>query len=382
MHIIRPAHPADHDILLKLARTVHFINLPADKDIIAEKIARSRASFRAAAAGSEIICSATDESATSGSPLFMFVIADPKTNTCIGTSMIIAQMGTPDHPNVSFMLNKKEFFSTDLQTGATHTVAKLHLDTEGKTEIGGLILGPSMRKHPERLGSQLSLVRFHYIGRHREQFIDHMLAEMIAPITPDGRNTFWEHLGRRFINLSYVEADKFCQHSREFMTSLLPREEIYLTLLPPEARQGIAQVGKDTVPARRMLERLGFAYTGRIDPFDGGPHLECETDSISLVRHTESKPFVGSESLTEDDQMGLVSTETRGDDFRAVHAQFRSTDAGVILPDEAVNLLQISAGVSVTVTPLDFRKQTASTSPESAPATPPRKHPDHSSAPS
>ena len=100
---------------------------------------------------------------------------------------------------------------------------------------------------------------------------------MMAPISADGRNVFWEHFGRRFINLSYVEADRFCQYSREFMTSLLPHEDMYLTLLPPEARQGIAQVGKDTVPARKMLEALGFKYCGRIDPFDGGPHLEVMT---------------------------------------------------------------------------------------------------------
>ena len=55
-----------------------------------------------------------------------------------------------------------------------------------------------------------------------------------------------------------AEADKFCQYSREFMTSLLPRDEIFLTLLPPEARALIGQVGTDTAPARRMLEELGF----------------------------------------------------------------------------------------------------------------------------
>ena len=97
-------------------------------------------------------------------------------------------------------------------------------------------------------------MRFHYVGLHQDQFSDHMIAEMMGPLTPDGRSLFWEALGRKFINLSYAEADRFCQTSREFMLSLLPREEIYLSLLPPEARQVVGEVGADTRPARRMLE--------------------------------------------------------------------------------------------------------------------------------
>ncbi len=377
MHIIRPSHPDDTDILLKMAKMVHFINLPADKDIIAEKIARSRASFRKAAAGDgEINYGSGDESATSGSPIFMFTIADSESDACVGTAMIIAKMGQPGHPNVSFELQRREFFSHDLQSGATHTVARLFLDESGKTEIGGLILGPSMRRHPEKLGKQLSLIRFHYIGAHRKEFSDHMLAEMMAPITPDGRNTFWEHFGRRFINLTYVEADKFCQHSREFMTSLLPREDVYLTLLPPEARQGIAQVGRDTVPARRMLESLGFKYVGRIDPFDGGPHLEVETDDISLVRHTGSATFAGVCEESATSGAGFVSVESTGVDFRALHAPVQIEGSEIRLPEEYARALRIDAGARVAFTPLDLRRplnaadptQPSHAAPDGAPA--------------
>ena len=45
MFVIRQAMPDDVPTLLKLARMVHFINLPADQDIIAAKVARSRRSF-------------------------------------------------------------------------------------------------------------------------------------------------------------------------------------------------------------------------------------------------------------------------------------------------------------------------------------------------
>lgn len=357
MHIIRPVQPDDLDILLKFAKTVHFINLPADKDIIAEKIARSRASFRSALTGEPFMPPGHDRSAVKNSPVFMFVIADAETNSCHGTSMIVAKMGQPGSPNVSFELRRREFFSQDLQSGTSHITAKLYLDESGPSEIGGLIVGPSLRRHPEKLGKQIALIRFHFMGLFREHFSDHILAEMMAPITPDGRNTFWEHLGRRFINLPYVEADRFCQFSREFMTSLLPREEIYLSLLPAEARQGIGQVGRDTIPARRMLEGLGFKSTGRIDPFDGGPHLECATDDISLVRVTTRTTFAGTCPESAATSSGFISRELDEADFRAVHTPYASTKSGkggIRLPKRYADLLSLRPGDEVGLTPIDI----------------------------
>ncbi len=45
MFLIRPATVEDTPTLLKLAKMVHFINLPADPDVIHTKIVRSRKSF-------------------------------------------------------------------------------------------------------------------------------------------------------------------------------------------------------------------------------------------------------------------------------------------------------------------------------------------------
>jgi arginine N-succinyltransferase len=361
MYVIRRAHQADMDILLKLAKMVHFINLPADKDIISEKIDRSRRSFRAVHEKRPLDVRRGDRSAVGNSPVFLFSMDDTTTGNCLGTSMIVARMGGPGHPNISFEIHKRHFFSEDLQQGTSHTVAKLVLDESGPTEIGGLILGPSYRGHPTKLGKQLSLIRFHYIGLHREQFADRILAEMMAPITPDGQNTLWEYLGRRFINLPYTEADKFCQRSREFMISLLPREPIYLSLLPPEARKLVGQVGPDTVPARRMLEDLGFKYTNRIDPFDGGPHLEALTDQIPLVRDTRVMPYAGTCSTEEATQRGFVSVDHEGGEFRATYSpyQLAPSEDRVLLPAETVEALGVHVDEPIGFTPIDLRIKSA-----------------------
>lgn len=385
MFLMRRAKNEDVLTLLKLAKMVHFINLPADKDIIADKAIWSRKCFEKAAriehgeAGPADAGSASpikkpgSQSAEGGlaamitrSDLFMFVLEDTESGGVLGTSQIISKMGGPGQPNVSFELSRKEMFSRSLQVGATHTVAKLVLDESGPTEIGGLILQPSYRGHKAKLGRFLSLVRFHFVGLYPELFSEKIIAEMMGPLTPDGRNTLWEYLGRRFINLTYPEADNFCQYSKEFMTSLLPREEIYLTLLPPEARSVIAQVGPETLPARKMLEKLGFEYNDRVDPFDGGPTLEAVTRTITLVKATERRTLrepVSMERARAEGQSAMVSVLDTDGEFRCVNAH-AILDAGgeVRLSAEAIALLAVEPGATLGVTPFgsgDSREQPA-----------------------
>ena len=63
MYLIRRAKPDDVEMLLKLSKTVHFINLPSDKDLISEKVRRSRLSFKAAATGEAMDLQSMDGSA-------------------------------------------------------------------------------------------------------------------------------------------------------------------------------------------------------------------------------------------------------------------------------------------------------------------------------
>lgn len=385
MFLIRRAKVEDVATLYKLARMVHFINLPADKDLISEKVLRSRECFmklgkpgaggaaaKRAAKGTRPgradkpeagtgLGGAGSASMTQRSDLFMFVLEERESGGgggVLGTSQLISSMGGPGEPNVSLKLSRREMFSTSLQQGVTHITAKLTLDESGPTEIGGLILQPSYRGHKEKLGRFLSHVRFHFIALHRRMFSDRILAEMMGAITHQGEgggNTLWEYLGRRFINLTYLEADRFCQHSKEFITALMPREEIYLTLLPPEARGVIAQVGPETLPARRMLEKLGFAYRDHVDPFDGGPHLEAKTDDLLPVRETFTAPLGGEAAAEACKRHGIVSVlndEIAEGEFRAVQTAYDIRDKGAIwLPRETIEALEVKPGAMIGATP-------------------------------
>src|SRR5690606_41403419 len=83
----------------------------------------------------------------------------------------------------------------------THTMLYLGQTYDGPTELGGLVLRPELRKHPEKLGRLLSLARFVFIARHRGWFRDRLLAELLPPLVkgPGGttRSPLWDaQIGR------------------------------------------------------------------------------------------------------------------------------------------------------------------------------------------
>ena len=338
MFVIRQATIDDMGELLKLSRLVHSFNLPQDKDALAAKIARSRRSF-------------AGQSASEREREFVFVLEDTDTRSVVGTSSVYSCISWPGHPHLFFQVRKREHYSKDLGTGQVHVTIQLDTDETGPSEVGGLILAPGYRRHPERLGWMLSMVRFHFIGLHRRHFKQRILAEMMGALTPDSRSSLWDYLGRRFINLSYTEADTFNQRSKEFITSLFPRTEIYLSLLPPEARRLVGTVGDETLPALRMLERLGFSGKGSVDPFDGGPYLEAQRDEIPVVRATVARKLQAARPKGRAVPAIVSAHGTQG--FRAARSRAVLGADGVWLPPETVEALGAKSGDRIGVTAVD-----------------------------
>ena len=134
--------------------------------------------------------------------------------------------------------------------------------------------------------------------------------------------------------------------------SLFPRSEIYVSLLPPVARQLIGKVGPETEPARAMLERLGFKNRGQIDPFDGGPYLEAEVGAIPLVQQTRRIHLSVSEG--ELPVRGMVS-RTGPSGYRAISTEVAVDDTDLTISPAAAATLGAKAGEEVGFTPLPSR---------------------------
>jgi arginine N-succinyltransferase len=389
MFLVRQSTMQDVGSLAKLARTVFFINLPPNDRLIAERIEQSQRSFRKLAKRDDIVVARSRKKQTAEpgkeqatkdtdkhaekhrggsayahrSDMFMFSVLDLTSEgapSVIGTSQLMSHMGGPGDPNWGMRVREKKFYSKSLRFGTTHTVGQLEGDESGPTELGGLILDPGFRGHKLRPGRLISFIRFHLIGLFRDVFAERVLAEMSGPVSSEGDNAFWDAFGRKFVPVRYGEADRFCQHNRDFIYDLLPKEEIYLTLLPMEVVNAVGVVGPETRPAQKLLENLGFQYKGVVDPFDGGPHMEAVTSDISLVKETRRALLGKALQAGKGTTRAIVSTLNREGEFAAVECDAEiSSDSKepVRIEAEAMQALALDAGAVVGITPLPAVKR-------------------------
>lgn len=272
MFLIRSVKKNDLEHLFALSQVMNFINLPPYEDMIKKKIERSLKTFE-------------NPDKNLAHNHYIFVIEDTEKKKVIGVSMIHSQHGTEDEPHFYLTVGRENKFSQTLNTGFIHGTLKLGYDTNGPTEIGGLVLDPSYRGNENKIGKQLSFVRFLYMGMNPDRFKETIHAELLPPFDADGNSPLWEAIGRRFLNMNYQDADVLSRTNKEFILNLFPKEIIYEQLLPIEARNSIGKVGPETLPVKNMLEKIGFKYISQVDPFDGGPHFQAKLSEISLVKN-------------------------------------------------------------------------------------------------
>lgn len=338
--VIRPVSHEDLPQLVDLAKQFSLLNLPGDRKVLSEKIDRSVNSF----AGKF----------TKSKSEYLFVLEDVEEKQIVGSSLILAKHGTDESPHSFFKILKKDHFSQDLGVGFIHQVLRFQLDTDGPTEIGGLLVDKAYRRRPEKLGKQISLARFLYIGLHPDRFEDRVLCELTPPLTEEGRSEFWEALGRRFTGLPYQEADLLSQSHKEFIESLFPEEDIYLSLLDAKARLVLGRVGEATKPAQHLLESIGFEYLDEVDPFDGGPHYGAATKDIlpiklgRRVRLTEFK---------DPSFKGRVLVGYQGNDFRAAVVPYDLRGDEIAIPSKMHDLLEVEIDQEVFISPFDYDRK-------------------------
>lgn len=339
MFILRAAEKKDLDDLYELSQLVTFINLPPDRDLIEKKVASSLRSFQT-------------PSKTMSENYYLFVLEDLHEQKVIGASMIHAQHGTEEEPHFFLTVGQENKFSTTINTGFIHGTLKLGLDTNGPTEIGGLILHPQYRKNDHKLGKQLSFVRFMYMALYTQHFKKMIHSELMPPFDKEGRSPLWEAIGRRFMNMEYHDADVLSRSNKEFILSLFPSDTIYETLLPVDARNAIGKVGPDTLPVKKMLEKIGFTYTNEVDPFDGGPHYRASLEDIKPVRES-SKAVIKFKKPEKSSHYLVMQTPENDPLFKAVRLEGQLLGSELWVEGTNAQALSFIEGSKTFVMPLN-----------------------------
>ena len=341
MLLLRDVTKSDLPALKRLAAVLNTMNLPNDEEALHALIDKSVKSF----------------SGKIRDPFereYLFVLEDLRNELIIGTSMIIAQHGTREAPHIFYDVSEREHYSASLDKHQKHQVLSIGYNYEGPTEIGGLVVEPPYRSGPEKPGKQLSYVRFLFIAMHRKLFREKILAELLPPLMPDGRSHLWEAIGAKFTGLTYLEADLLSRKNKEFIKELFPLVDIYATLLPKKAQDVLGEVGQETSGVRRMLERIGFRYVERIDPFDGGPHFEAKVADVSLVRRFRTAKVHPEDLELESEEMLVAVERTSGRNrFRAVRCPVRLDDKSAMIPARAKEILEVEAGTKVACIPFE-----------------------------
>ena len=338
MFLIRPIHEKDLDAYEEFAKksSLGLINLPKNRELLKEKIIASQRAFDAPIEKPDL-------------ENYIFVLEDMHTGELGGTCGICSRMGVTE-PNYYYRLafTKNEYTQKDMQI-----LASVNYPI-GPTEIFALYLKAEFRK--EGLGQLLSLCRFLFIANHRQRFEAYVAAEMRGYIKDDDHVPFWENIGRKFLDISYAELCEMEIESRAFIPSLLPKWPLYTALLPKEAQECIGKTHDKTVPALKMLNEEGFAFTGEIDPFDGGPKIGCKTDDIATIKNS-STAIVDAINQALDNSRSFIISNTNID-FRACYGNVIILKPGLAsIPAALAHALKVGLGDEIRFVKINSTKE-------------------------
>lgn len=340
MFIIRPVREDDLDRLEDLAASIKgggMTTLPADRDILADKIAASIASF-------------ASRITEPGPEIYLLVLEDTATGRVGGTAAVFARIGL-DKAFYTYNLTKTTHVCAELGRHNTHDVLHLVNDYIGFAEVGSLYLAPEFRQPGN--GRLLARSRYLLMGEHRTRFPDEVVAEMRGWQDKNGTSPFWEALGRRFFDMTFHEADHLSAISdNQFIADLMPKFPVYVDLLPEAAQKVIGVTHDDTLPALKLLEWEGFHYHRHVDIFDAGPCLQARLDDIRAIRDARVSKLKSIVKVTQAEADGSftldIISKGQGAEFRATTGLTRIDDnQDLIVTDETAGALGLGKGDTV-----------------------------------
>ncbi len=327
---IRPVRLDDFDQILALAKKSGggMTNLPPEEAALRPRIEFACRSFE----------SNSDEP---GGEVYMMVLeVDGKV---MGTSAVFSAVGL-DHGFVNYRINKTVHASKQLKKRIERRLLVPTHDFTGCGEVGSLFLSPDARG--SGYGKFLAKARYLFIALHRDLVASPVCAELRGWRGPNGEQPFWEAIGKPFFDMEFEAADVAnSAMGNQFISDLMPRHPIYVTLLPEAAREILGKPHDGAAPAFNMLLKEGFAFRGYIDVFDGGPLVDAEIDNIQTVRKSKTLSVAKIQDVGEAPLMLIAAG--RLTTFRTARASATVDGDKIILGQMTAKTLGVSEGDQV-----------------------------------
>ena len=334
--VVRAARASDIDALLALAEAggSGLTNLPADRDVLAAKLAAS------------VVALADPAAREGGAAVLLMTEIGTR---IVGTACVFARVGA-DWPFYSYRLTRQAAKSRAVGRAKAQILLNLVNDFDGECEIGGLFVDPAARG--SGVGGLTARARYLFIATHRDWFRSRVIAELRGYQDADGRSPVWEAVGRHFYDMDFDEADRCNAVSgNQFIADLGPRSPLYRALLPAAAQAALGRPHDDGRAAYDMLIAEGFRADDYVDIFDGGPTLVADIDAVRTVREARTDAV----AAVDDSRAGSRSTLAaagHGAEFRAACAPVATDAHGAVIGTALASALGVAAGDALLHTAL------------------------------
>ncbi|MCF1428148.1 MAG: arginine N-succinyltransferase [Shewanella sp.] len=336
MLIIRPIRATDFNALLQIAHeSGHgFTSLPVNEDLLRRKIARAEASVN------KQVEKAFDEG-------YLMVMEDSATGEVVGTCGIEAAVGM-EYAFYHYRIGTEVYHSEQIDVRNEVETLTLCHDYTGSAELCTLFLREGHRQGNN--GRFLSRSRFLFLAEHPQRFGETVIAEMRGVCDDEGHSPFYGWLQTHFLGIDFVHADYLSGLGQKtFMGEMMPRNPIYVPLLPKEAQEVIGEVHANTRPALRLLHAEGFRHRGYVDIFDGGPTVECHLSDIRSVQSSRRLTVMIGDKADAVDTYIIANTSVSG--YRAImtEIQINQQQQTLTLSLQEAQALAVSAGDPVRI---------------------------------
>lgn len=325
--LIRPVEERDLGDLKKLAASIKGLTtLPDDEESLTNKIHDSLKAF-----GPHV--------RKPGGEAYLFVLEDAQERRVIGTSGAVSKVGGFD-PFYTYKIKTEIHASEVLNIRKEAKVLHLHVNHNGPTEIGSLLVDPRYRRHG--LGRLVSLSRFLFMAEFPKRFDKTVISELRGVVSPVGKSPFWECVGRHFFGMDFFQADALTgTGNKAVIEELMPKHPIYVDLLPREAQAVIGEVHDDTKPARVLLEKEGFTFHEEVDIFDAGPTVSASLKNIRTVAASKKMKIAATANVSGEREFLISNAKL---EFRCVTGRLRETAVGLELDENAMQSLKLKPG--------------------------------------
>ena len=328
--IIRPVRLTDFDDIYALAQRSGggMTNLPPDEDALRARVEFAVESFNAKAS-------------EPGPEVYMMVLE--RDGRVEGTAAVFSSIGL-DSGFVNYKVNWTFHASEQLNKRIKRRLLVPTHDFTGSAEVGSLFLSPEARGGG--FGKFLARTRYMFIAQSPNIVGDRICAELRGWRAPDGRQPFWEALGRNFFDMEFEEADVHnAANGNQFIADLMPRISIYVCLLPEAARECIGKPHDSAIPAYQMLLREGFEYNDYVDIFDAGPLVDTKTSNIRTIRESHLVTVAAVKEPVDPADAIIVNGAV--DTFRAAHAGIEVRGDAATISAETAEALQVEKGSTI-----------------------------------